>query len=154
MAKLARENDVHHFSPQDILVTPGGKFALFAALSATLNPGDEVLILDPSWVTYGPMVQLTGGMPVRVQLDSTDNFAVSEDVLSAYITPRTKLLMVNSPNNPTGRVLTQSEIDAIVDRRDARGPLRTCPTRSTSTLFSMMHSTSAWPRSRAWPSAR
>ena len=112
--KLARENDVHQFTPQDIIVTPGGKFALFLALSATLNPGDEVLILDPSWVTYGPMVQLTAGKAVRIPLPSDENFAVSQEVLRPYINARTKVLMVNSPNNPTGRVLTQAEIDAIV----------------------------------------
>ena len=112
--KLARENDVRHFTTQEILVTPGGKFALFAALSATLNPGDEVLILDPSWVTYAPIVQLTGGTPVRVPLSSADNFAITAETLREWVTPRTKLMMVNSPNNPTGRVLTQAEIDAVV----------------------------------------
>ncbi len=114
VAKLARENDVRHFTTQEILVTPGGKFALFAALSATLNPGDEVLILDPSWVTYAPMVQLTGGTPVRVPLSSADNFAITAETLREWVTPRTKLMMVNSPNNPTGRVLSPAEIDAVV----------------------------------------
>jgi len=114
VAKLERENDVRHFTSQDILVTPGGKFALFATLSAILDPGDRVLVLDPSWVTYGPMVQLTGGVPVRIQLRSADNFTITEDILREAITPQTKALMVNSPNNPTGRVITRPEIDAIV----------------------------------------
>jgi aspartate aminotransferase len=112
--KLVRENDVHHFSTQDILVTPGGKFALFVALSSLLNPGDEVLILDPSWVTYGPMVQLTGGIPVRVSLSSAQDFTITEQILRDHVTPNSKVLMVNSPNNPTGRVLTKAEIDSIV----------------------------------------
>lgn len=115
VAKLARENSVHHFATTDILVTPGGKYALFVALSAMLNPGDEVLILDPSWVTYGPMVQLTRGMPVRVALSSDDNFTITEELLREHVTPKSKALMVNSPNNPTGRVLTRPEIDAIVN---------------------------------------
>ena len=114
VAKLERENSVRHFATQDILVTPGGKWALYVALSVTLNPGDEVLILDPSWVTYGPMAALVRGVPVRIPLDSSDNFAVTEDILREYVTPSSKVLMVNSPNNPTGRVLSRPEIDAIV----------------------------------------
>lgn len=112
--KLEKENQIHHFKPSDILVTPGGKFALHAALSAIVDPGDEVLILDPSWVTYGPMVQLTRGTPVRIPLPSADNFAITETLLRDHITPKSKVLMVNSPNNPTGRVLNRQEIDAIV----------------------------------------
>lgn len=114
VAKLERENKLHHYTPQDILVTPGGKFALYVALSVVLNPGDEVLILDPSWVTYGPMVRLTRGVPVRVQLETSDNFAITAGKLRQHVTPKTKVLMVNSPNNPTGRVLNRAEIDAIV----------------------------------------
>ncbi len=114
VAKLQRENNVHHITPAQVLVTPGGKWALYVTLAVTLNPGDEVLVLDPSWVSYAPMVQLNRGVPVRVPLPSRDNFAVSEELLRRYVTPRSKLIMVNSPNNPTGRVLTRSEIDAIV----------------------------------------
>ncbi|OUC07228.1 aspartate aminotransferase, partial [Litorilinea aerophila] len=114
VAKLQRENNVHHITPSQILVTPGGKWAIFAGLAAVLNPGDEVLLLDPSWVSYAPMVELNGGVPVRVPLPSAENFTVSEELLRRYITPRTKLIMVNSPNNPTGRVLSRPEIDALV----------------------------------------
>jgi aspartate aminotransferase len=113
-AKLARENNVHAFTPNHIMVTPGGKWAIYVTLAVLLNPGDEVLVLDPSWVSYGPMVELNQGVPVRVPLPSSDNFAVTTGLLRQYITPRTKLIMVNSPNNPTGRVLTRSEIDALV----------------------------------------
>ena len=114
VGKLKRENNVHHITPAQIMVTPGGKWAIYATLAAILNPGDEVLVLDPSWVSYGPMVTVNKGAPVRVPLPSTDHFAVSEELLRMYVGPRTKLLMVNSPNNPTGRVLTRAEIDAIV----------------------------------------
>lgn len=114
VAKLQRENNVHHITPSQILVTPGGKWAIFAGLAAVLNPGDEVMLLDPSWVSYAPMVELNGGVPVRVPLPSAENFTVSEELLRRYITPRTKLIMVNSPNNPTGRVLSRPEIDALV----------------------------------------
>jgi aspartate aminotransferase len=112
--KLKRENDVHHITHDDIMVTPGAKWALFATLAALLEPGDEVLVLDPSWVSYSPMVLLQRGVPISVPLCSADGFCVTADALERHITPKTKLLMVNSPNNPTGRVLTRAEIDAIV----------------------------------------
>lgn len=114
VAKLKRENNIHHITPAQVLVTPGGKWAIYVTLAVTLNPGDEVLVLDPSWVSYAPMVQLNRGVPVRVPLPSRDNFTISEELLRRYISPRSKLIMVNSPNNPTGRVLTRREIDAIV----------------------------------------
>ena len=111
--KLARENNVQ-VKPEQIMVTPGGKWALYATLAATTNPGDEVLILDPAWVSYGPMVQLQRAVPVHVALPSDDDFRVTAALLESHITERSKVLMVNSPNNPTGRVLTRDEIDAIV----------------------------------------
>ena len=114
VSKLKRENNVDHITPSQVLVTPGGKWALYIALAATLNPGDEVMILDPSWVSYAPMVELNRATPVRVPLRGEDGFTVSEQLLRRYVSPSTKLLMVNSPNNPTGRVLTRAEIDAIV----------------------------------------
>ncbi len=113
VAKLARENNVH-VSTAQLLVTPGAKWALYAALAALLDPGDEVLLLDPSWVSYAPMVELQRGIPVRVALQSADDFAITAHLLRAHVTPRTKLIMVNSPNNPTGRVLSTDEIDALV----------------------------------------
>lgn len=100
--KLRRENNVHHITPDHLMVTPGAKWALFATLAALLEPGDEVLILDPSWVSYAPMVLLQRGVPVSVPLSSADGFRITADGLERHITPKTKLLMVNSPNNPTG----------------------------------------------------
>jgi aspartate aminotransferase len=113
VGKLARKNNVTVTADQ-IMVTPGGKWALYATLAAVLNPGDEVLVLDPSWVSYGPMVQLQGATPVRIALPSDDNFRISRALLEAQITPRTKLIMLNSPNNPTGRVITRQELDELV----------------------------------------
>ena len=114
VAKLQRENNVHHITPEQIMVTPGAKWAIFATLAALLEPGDEVLVLDPSWVSYAPMVQLHRAVPVSVPLPGDDHFRVTAERLERHITPRTRLMMVNSPNNPTGRVLTRAEIDAIV----------------------------------------
>lgn len=111
-AKLARENQVQA-SPDQLLVTPGGKWAIYITLASVLNPGDEVLILDPAWVSYGPMVRLNRGTPVHVPLPAADNFRVTEAQLEEYVSAKTKLLMICSPNNPTGRVLTQAELDAV-----------------------------------------
>ncbi len=111
--KLERENGVQ-VNPSQVVVTPGGKWSLYIAIAAMVNPGDEVLILDPSWVSYGPIVTLCGATPVRITLPSEDNFRITESLLQQHVTERSKVLMVNSPNNPTGRVLTRDEIDAIV----------------------------------------
>ena len=113
-AKMQTDNGITVKPGSDIVVTPGGKWALFLALSAILNPGDEVLYLEPVWVSYPPMIALAGGTPVAVTLSADDNFRITADQLRQKVTPRTKALMVNSPNNPTGRVLTQEELDAIV----------------------------------------
>ena len=113
--KMATDNGITVKPGSDIVVTPGGKWALFLALSSILNPGDEVLYLEPVWVSYPPMIVLAGGTPVAVTLPSEDNFRITADRLRAKVTPRTKALMVNSPNNPTGRVITKEEIDAIVE---------------------------------------
>lgn len=113
VGKLERENSVH-VEPSQILVTPGAKWAIYVTLAVTTNPGDEVLVLDPSWVSYGPMVQLQRAVPVRVPLASDADFTITAELLQRYITERTKLIMVNSPNNPTGRVLNRAEVDALV----------------------------------------
>ena len=111
VAKLRRENGVSATSSQ-VIVTPGGKWALFLALGAILNPGDEVIVLEPAWVSYRPMIELNGGVAVGVEL-APDEYGITEEALRAALTPRTKAIIVNSPNNPTGRVLTAGEVSAI-----------------------------------------
>lgn len=97
----------------DIVITPGGKWGLVLSLFAILNPGDEVLYLEPAWVSYVPLIKLAGGTPVPVSLPAADNFLITLERLEAQMTSRTKAIMVNSPNNPTGRVLTTGEAQAI-----------------------------------------
>jgi aspartate aminotransferase len=114
-AKMRRDNhipidDPHH----QIIVTPGGKWALYLALAAITNPGDEILLLEPYWVSYPSMATLTGGTPVPVSLPGEDNFRITAERLRTKVTPRTKAIMLNNPCNPTGRVLTIEERDAIV----------------------------------------
>ncbi|MBC7895149.1 MAG: aminotransferase class I/II-fold pyridoxal phosphate-dependent enzyme [Cytophagaceae bacterium] len=98
------------YDPEDIIVTPGGKFALLSALMGIIEPGDEVLIPQPGWVSYGPCVRLAGGEAVPVRM--LDTFDV--DAINAALTPATRAIIVNSPVNPTGRVLTPAEIEALV----------------------------------------
>jgi aspartate aminotransferase len=144
--KLKRENNVHHITPAQIMVTPGAKWAIFATLAALLEPGDDVMLLDPSWVSYAPMILLHRANPVRVPLAGDDHFRVTVELLEQHITPRTKALMVNSPSNPTGRVLTRAEIDAIVYVANQHD------------LYvisdEIYEHITAWPRSQAWPNAR
>jgi aspartate aminotransferase len=113
-AKMARDSDVHVNPMTDIIVTPGGKWAIYLALAAVSNPGDEVLYLEPAWVSYRPMITLTGGVPVPVSLPGENNFHITAELLRDQLSPKTKALMVNTPCNPTGRVLTQVELEAIV----------------------------------------
>jgi aspartate aminotransferase len=112
-AKTEADSGIAVNPASDIVVTPGGKWGLVLALGSVLNPGDEVLYLEPVWVSYVPIIQLLGGIPVPVSLPPEDNFTITAPLLEAKITPRTKALMLNSPNNPTGRVLTQAEAQAI-----------------------------------------
>ncbi|HEY6057363.1 MAG TPA: pyridoxal phosphate-dependent aminotransferase [Candidatus Limnocylindrales bacterium] len=111
--KLERDNGVR-VRPSQVIVTPGAKWALYIALAALVDPGDEVLILDPAWVSYAPMVGLNDAVPVHVALPSADGHRVTEPRLRAALTERTKAILVNSPGNPTGRVLGPDEIAAIV----------------------------------------
>ena len=112
--KLSRENNINVDPRSEIIVTPGSKWALVIALAAVVNPGDEVLYLEPAWVSYPPIIRLVGGTPVPVALNPDSNFAITRELLETRVSNKTKALMVNSPNNPTGRVLTTEEVEAIV----------------------------------------
>ncbi len=113
-AKLKQDNGIDLDPGSEIIVTPGGKASLFQAMLALVEPGVEILVLEPAWVSYVPMIEIAGGTAVPVSLDPDNNFRVTVDKLESAITSRTRGLLVNSPNNPTGRVLDQAELDAIV----------------------------------------
>jgi len=110
--KLQDENGLT-YSPDEIIVTPGGKNAIFLAISALVNAGDEVMFLDPAWVSYEPMIQSCGGVAVPVVLDYDHDYRITYDVLEAACTEKTKLLIINYPNNPTGRILTKAEAEIL-----------------------------------------
>jgi aspartate aminotransferase len=112
--KLLDDNQLE-YDPTEILVTPGGKQALFAAMLATVEEGVDVLLLEPAWVSYVSMIEIAGGRAIPVSLDPDSNFRVTPELLEAAVTPGTRGLVVNSPSNPTGRVLTLDEINTICD---------------------------------------
>lgn len=103
----------------DVVVSNGAKHALFNALTVLLDPGDEVLVPAPYWVSYPPMVELAGGVPVIVQPGS--GFKLRADTLRAHTTPRTRVLILNNPNNPTGVVYTGAELRDLCDTAAALG---------------------------------
>ena len=110
--KLAKENGVE-LSPDEILVTPGGKMALYLAINALVETGGEVMFPTPAWVSYEPMCVAAGAVPVPVKLDAADKYHVTLEKLEACVTDKTRMLVINYPNNPTGRVLQADEADAI-----------------------------------------
>ncbi len=102
-------------APSQVIVSPGGKFSCYLAILATCSPGDEVIIPAPYWVSYPEMVKLAGARPVVVLADDTTGFRLTPAQLEAAITPRTRLLILNSPSNPTGAVYSRAEMEAIVE---------------------------------------
>ncbi len=104
-----------------IVVTVGAKQALYASLISLINPGDEVAILDPSWVTYGPSIELAGGIPKSFSLDRERGYALDVDALKAVCGPKTRVIVLNTPHNPTGRVFTRDELQPIADFALERG---------------------------------
>jgi len=112
--KFRRENNLD-YKPSEITVGNGGKQVLYNALMATLNPGDEVIVLAPYWVSYPEMVLLAGGTPVIVGADAARGFKADPAALEAAITPKTKWVIFNSPSNPTGAAYTRAEVRALCD---------------------------------------
>ncbi|WDI30579.1 pyridoxal phosphate-dependent aminotransferase [Hyphococcus flavus] len=114
IAKFKRDNDLSYDASQ-ITVAPGGKAVLYNALVATLNPGDEVIIPAPYWVSYPDMALLAGGEPVFVEAGAETNFKLTPETLEKAITPRTKWFIFNSPSNPTGAAYSRDELKALTD---------------------------------------
>jgi aspartate aminotransferase len=102
-------------APENVIVSNGAKHSIHNALAATVGPGDEVIIPTPYWVSYSDLVSMTGAVPVLVHTTMASGFKLSPAQLKAAITPKTRLLMMNSPCNPTGTVYTRTELEALVD---------------------------------------
>ena len=110
--KLEKDNKIYT-SEENILVTYGAKMAVYLAVRTCVSKGDEVIILSPSWVSYAEIVRASGGVPVSLMLDDSDNYSLTYDKLKAHSSDKTRMLIVCTPNNPTGKILDLSEIEAI-----------------------------------------
>jgi aspartate aminotransferase len=117
--KLQQDNQLN-YQAKNVLVTNGGKHSLYNLMMATIDPGDEVIIPAPYWLSYPEMVKLAGGVPVIVPTDSSTGYKITAAALDAAITPKTKLFILNSPSNPSGVVYPRADLQAlakvIVDR--------------------------------------
>ncbi len=113
-AKFLKENGVG-YSPAQIVISCGAKHSIFNAIMALINPGDEVIIPAPYWVSYPDQVQLCGGKPVFIETDDRSAFKITPQQLRDAITPKTKLFILNSPSNPTGSVYSRAELAALAE---------------------------------------
>jgi len=113
-AKFKRENGLD-YTPAQCFVAPGGKPIIYNAMAATLNPGDEVIIPAPYWVSYPDIVSMLGGTPVFVEAGMETGFKLQPEVLEKAITPKTKWFFFNSPSNPTGAAYTAAELKKLTD---------------------------------------
>ena len=118
--KFHRDNGLE-YNPSEIIVSNGAKQVLFTAFSAILNPGDEVLIPSPCWVSYPEMVRMAGGTPILVHGCEENNFVVTADMLAEHVTEHTKALILNSPNNPNGCIWTREDLRGIADLAVEKG---------------------------------
>lgn len=112
VAKFERDQKLS-YTPKDILVSCGAKHSLFQIFQALINPGDQVLLPTPAWVSYPDQIYLNGGEPVFVPCREEEGFRLNPEALEAAITPRSRILILNSPNNPTGAVITQKALEGI-----------------------------------------
>lgn len=112
--KLERDNNLH-YKPTEVIVSNGAKQALLNAFVAILNPGDEVLLPTPCWVSYPEMIRMAGGVPIMVKTKEEEGFLPSLKLLEKLTTPRTKAIVINSPNNPTGCVYPPELLEKIAE---------------------------------------
>ena len=109
------------YSPAECLITVGGKHVIFNLVQALINPGDEVVIPVPFWVTYKDVVNYAGGKCVFVDTDEQNGFTLTAAMIEPYLTPRTKMVIINSPSNPSGAVMDRGEFEKIFKLTSDRG---------------------------------
>ena len=111
--KLAEDNGIEADPAAGVIITPSAKHALSISLMAVLDPGDELIVPTPSWVSYQAMARLAGARPVAAELSADDGFRITRRLLERQLSARTKAVLVNTPNNPTGRVLSREEAGTV-----------------------------------------
>lgn len=114
-AYLERRFSVSYDPSKEMIVTVGGSEAIDLAIRAIVEPGDEVLVVEPSYVCYTPITELTGGVPISIPTREEDKFKLTPELLKKYITPKTKMLILPYPNNPTGAIMTKEDLRKIAD---------------------------------------
>jgi len=140
--KFRNENGIPVIS-DNIIVTPGGKFAIYLAFQALLSPGDQVLILDPAWVSYKSMAQMSSANTIHIPSLAVDNFQPDIDLVKKSINPRVKIVVINTPCNPTGAVFDRSTIRQIVELAKANGSLVLCDEVYEYLLYEGQHYSAA-----------
>ena len=115
IAKKLKEDNGLSYGMDEIIVNSGAKSSLSVALQTILNPGDEVIIPKPYWVSYTEMVKLAGGVPVVVDTDPENAFKMTAEQMKAAITDKTRAMMLNTPVNPTGVLYSREELQALAD---------------------------------------
>ncbi len=141
--KLTRFNKTP-YTPDEIIVSVGGKHALYLAFMAVLNPGDEVIIPAPYWVSYPEMVTLAGGVPVVVKGSPERDFKITPAELTAAITPRTRMIIINSPSNPGGHTYHPEELAALARAVAPHGNIWVCSDEIYERLLYHGQKTSSW----------
>ena len=114
-AKTSSFYDIPVDADSEVTIVSGATEALFAAVHCCVSPGDEVIMFDPSYDAYDPIVRLAGGIPIHIPLKASNNFAIDWSALASKISPRTRAIMVNSPHNPTGAVWSLADLDAFAE---------------------------------------
>lgn len=112
---INKKMNVSYDSQNEVIVTVGGSEAIDISLRALINPGDEVLIVEPCFVCYAPIVELSGGIPISINTRIEDNFKLTPELLKEKITKKTKLLILPFPNNPTGAIMTREDLEKIAE---------------------------------------
>ncbi len=115
LAEKFKNDNGLNYKPSQIIISTGGKQSLNNALSAILNPEDEVLIPSPYWVSYPELVKLSDGVPILVKTGADSAYKITPEILEKYVTPKTKAIIINSPSNPTGSVYNRKELEGIAE---------------------------------------
>ncbi len=114
VAKISKDENKIPCGPENVIITPT-KFGLYSAIQATIDPGDEVMVPDPGWVSYEPMIKLAEGKPVNVPTHNEDEFRMLPENVMEALTHRSKMIIINTPSNPTGTVFTKDDIKGLAD---------------------------------------
>ena len=138
--KLRWDNGLE-YTPAQVIVSNGAKFSIYASLAAIVNPGDEVIIPTPCWVSYPEIVRIVGGVPVLVQGKAERGFVVDAEEIAPYVTEKTKALILNSPNNPNGCVWKREQLEAVCK---ARSLAAATPSRSMRRKKRFVRRRGAW----------